>query len=132
LPGIFDTKGTQQEIANSLTNSLVFKKGRPCRMVIVVEKASLDDRRGGTLADTLVGMERLFGPGLAHLAKSSCLVLSKVDSAVFSNEDVLEQLSEIIKYNEYFAEGTVRRSFVEEVITNQQVHTFPIPKELTP
>jgi hypothetical protein len=84
LPGLEDTKGPQQEIINSYTSSLVFKKGRHCRLVLVLEVASLYSSRGGKLAELLTRMEGMFGKEFLSLAQSSCLVISKVDSAVYS------------------------------------------------
>jgi len=37
LPGIFDNKGSLQEITNAYTNSLIFNKNKAFKFVIVIE-----------------------------------------------------------------------------------------------
>lgn len=61
LPGLFDTKGAQQEIINAYAFSMIFKGGRSFRFVLMTEVASLYDRRGGTLVDIFKMFERLLG-----------------------------------------------------------------------
>ena len=78
LPGIFDTKGTIQEIINAFSNSLIFKRNNTFKFVIVVELSSLQERRGSTFVDVISRMEALLGSDFPHIAESCSLVISKV------------------------------------------------------
>lgn len=79
LPGLYDTKGPEQEMVNAYTSSLLFKKYHQFRFVIVVEVSTLLERKGGKLADLIRKMEEMFGEALIEIAKSACLVISKVN-----------------------------------------------------
>ncbi len=65
MPGLYDTKGPEQEMINAYTSSFLFKRYHQFRFVIVIEISSLYDRKGGKIADLLVKMEEMFGDDLA-------------------------------------------------------------------
>ena len=61
LPGILDSRGSEQEIVNAYTNSHIFKKGRSFKMMLLVEANQIYDRKGLILVETIERLEILFG-----------------------------------------------------------------------
>ena len=90
LPGIFgklvdsagflDSKGPVQELINSYTTAMLFKKDERTKIIIVIELASLQTGRGKDLIDVANRLAKLFPNGYRQLFESVLLVVSKVYS----------------------------------------------------
>lgn len=59
MPGIFDTKGSFQEIINAYANSMVFRSKKSFKFIIVVEVSSILEKRGSTFVNVIARMEEL-------------------------------------------------------------------------
>lgn len=84
LPGILDTKGSEQEIVNAYTNSIIFKQNRSFKFMIVLEASHFYDKKGSALVETISRLEKLIGSDFPNIFASCCLVVSKHNSLVYS------------------------------------------------
>jgi len=59
---------------------MIFRRQRSFQLVIVLEVASLYEKRGQTLVELISRLHKLFGKDFAELADSSCLVITKLSA----------------------------------------------------
>ena len=81
---------------NAVSNALFFKKGISFRCVIVLAVSSLESGRGKMLADVVLRLENLFGANFSNIFESTCLVITKVNSLVHSEEAVIGTIEDIL------------------------------------
>jgi len=75
---------------NAFTNSSLFIKYRQFKLIIVIELNSINDRRGGMFIDLLKRLEDMLGDDFVQIAKSCCIVVSKVSSEEGSLENITD------------------------------------------
>lgn len=127
LPGIFDTKGSLQEVINSFSNSLIFKRNNSFKFVIVVELSSLQERRGSTFVDVITRMETLLGQNFASIAESCVLVVSKLMPEIHKYEKIKQQVTSIINSHDGIKPDSDRHKLIKHILDNNQLFLFPVP-----
>ena len=132
LPGILDTNGSEQEIINAYTNSLIFKKGRSFKFMIVLEMLHFYNQRGAALVETISRLEKLLGADFPYAFGSCYLVVSKHNAKGSPEEDILGLIEEINNGNSGLKAGTHGHNLVKAFLEKKQIIFYSIPNELTP
>ena len=78
LPGLDDTRGVIQEIANAVCMQKVFEECPQGKILVLVDENYVTNPRGGGLVNCMTMITDLFPGGVERIAKSVSLVVTRV------------------------------------------------------
>ena len=70
----------------------MFKRGGKTKILVVVERATLESARGGSLVDVAVRLRELFPKDFNNLIHSIAIVVSKVNLDDLEEDDIIYRI----------------------------------------
>ena len=78
LPGLDDTRGFSQEVANAVCIQKVFEERSLIKVLVVLDQSEVTDTRATTLIDTMNMIATLFSNNVDQIVRNAALVVTKV------------------------------------------------------
>lgn len=127
-PGFMASFGPLQEVYDSYANSKIFKKNGQIKIILVIDKPTLDSSRGQFLSEAVERLSKMFPEETKSVFDSTCIVVTKANTNSVVNENMKLRINKIMNEQMRTNEDRfVYFNYILEIANAGRIFCFPNP-----